>query len=63
VRALTFVNLVLWVVLFAAWVPYTLAAGWIDPTGVEVRWILTITAGMQIALFGLRAARHRPVLG
>jgi hypothetical protein len=63
VRVLTLVNLVLWVVLFTASIPYTLAAGWMDPTSVEVRWILTITAGMQIALFGLRVARHRPVLG
>ena len=60
---LTYVNLVLWVVLFAASIPYTLAAGWMDPTSVEVRWILTITAGMQVALFGLRKARHRPVFG
>jgi hypothetical protein len=63
VRALTFVNLVLWVVLFAAWVPYTLATGWMDPTGVEVRWILTTTAAMQVGLFGLRKVRRRPVLG
>ncbi|HUE67158.1 MAG TPA: hypothetical protein VMP38_03175 [Candidatus Acidoferrum sp.] len=62
-RGLTIVNLALWVVLAGAWIPYTLAAGWMDPTSVEVRWILTLTAGMQIALFGLRAARRRPVLG
>lgn len=62
-RALTIVNLVLWVILLVAWMPYTLAAGWMDPTSVEVRWILTITAGLQVALFGLRMARHRPVLG
>jgi hypothetical protein len=63
VRALTIVNLVLWVILLVAWTPYTLAVGWMDPTSIEVRWILTITAGLQIALFGLRMARHRPVLG
>jgi hypothetical protein len=63
VRALTIVNLVLWVFLLVAWMPYTLAAGWVDPTSVEVRWILTITAILQVALFGLRAARRRPVLG
>jgi hypothetical protein len=63
VRALTFVNLVLWLVLFGAWIPYTLAAGWMDPTSVEVRWILTMTAGMQLGLFELRRAMHRPVLG
>ena len=62
-RLLTIVNLGLWVLLFAAWIPYTLALGPMDATSVEVRWILTITAGMQIALFGLRLARHRPVLG
>jgi hypothetical protein len=63
VRALTIVNLVLWVFLLVAWMPYTLAAGWVVPTSVEVRWILTITAGLQVALFGMRAARRRPVLG
>ena len=62
-RALTVVNLVLWGVLLAAWTPYTLAVGWIDPTSVQVRWILTITAGLQLALFTLRVARRRPVLG
>ena len=62
-RALTIVNLALWVILFGAWFPYTLAAGWMDPTSVEVRWILTVTAGLQIALFALRVARQRPVLG
>lgn len=62
-RALTIVNLVLWVFLLVAWMPYALAAGWADPTSVEVRWILTITAGLQVALFGMRAARRRPVLG
>jgi hypothetical protein len=63
VRALTIVNLVLWLLLFGAWTPYTLAVGWMDPTSIDVRWILTITAALQIALFGLRVARHRPVLG
>lgn len=62
-RALTIVNLALWVVLFGAWIPYTLEAGWMDPTSVEVRWILTVTAALQIALFALRRARQRPVLG
>ena len=62
-RALTIVNLALWVILFGAWFPYMLAAGWMDPTSVEVRWILTVTAGLQIALFALRVARQRRVLG
>lgn len=62
-RALTVVNLLLWAVLFVGWVPYTLMAGAMDPTSVEVRWILSITAGLQLALFGLRIARRRPVLG
>lgn len=60
---LTIVNLGLWVVLFGAWMPYTLAIGWMDPTSVEVRWILTVTAALQITLFGLRVARRRPALG
>ncbi|HKC18515.1 MAG TPA: hypothetical protein VKE27_02695 [Candidatus Dormibacteraeota bacterium] len=62
-RLLTIVNLLLWAVLFVAWVPYTLAVGWMDPASVEVRWILSITAGLQLALFGLRITRRRPVLG
>lgn len=62
-RALTVVNLLLWAVLFVAWAPYTALLGWADPASVEVRWILTATAGMQLLLFGLRMARHRPVLG
>jgi hypothetical protein len=63
VRALTVVNLLLWAVLFVAWAPYTAALGWADPVSVEVRWILTMTAGMQLVLIGLRMARRRPVLG
>ena len=62
-RALTAINLILWAVLFSGWVPYTLMAGPMDPTSVEVRWILCATALLQLALFGLRMARHRPVLG
>jgi hypothetical protein len=62
-RLLTIVNLALWAVLFVAWIPYTLAVGWMDPASVEVRWILSITAGLQLAVFGLRIRRHRPVLG
>jgi hypothetical protein len=63
VRAITVVNLVLWTILFGAWIPYTLAAGWSDPISIQVRWILTVTAGLQMALFALRVSRHRPVLG
>jgi hypothetical protein len=63
VRALTIVNLVLWMLLFGAGIPYTLAVGWMDPTSIDVRRILTVTAGLQIALFSLRVAGHRPVLG
>ena len=62
-RVLTIVNLVLWAILLVAWTPYTLAVGWSDPTSVQVRWILSITAGLQLGLLGLRVARHRPVLG
>ncbi|HET9782483.1 MAG TPA: hypothetical protein VFR33_11985 [Candidatus Dormibacteraeota bacterium] len=62
-RALTVVNLVLWVVLFIGWVAYTLLVGPMDPAVNEVRWILGVTACLQLALFGLRIARHRPVLG
>ena len=63
VRLLTVVNLILWAALFVAWAPYSAAVGWTDPVSVEVRWILAVTAGLQMALFGLRVARRRPVLG
>lgn len=62
-RLLTFVNLILWAVLFVAWVPYTTAVGWSDPASIEVRWILAATAGLQMSLFAFRVARRRPVLG
>lgn len=62
-RALTVVNLLLWTVLFVVWAPYAVAVGGLDPTAVEVRWILAVTAGLQLLLFGLRIARRRPVLG
>jgi hypothetical protein len=62
-RGLTVVNLLLWAVLFVAWAPYTAAFGWADPVSVEVRWILTLTAGLQLLLIGFRMARRRPVLG
>jgi hypothetical protein len=62
-RVLTIVNLALWIVLFVGWIPYTSLVGWADPTSVEVRWILTVTAFLQVALFGLRIQRRRPVLG
>jgi hypothetical protein len=62
-RALTIVNLILWVALFLAWMPYTALVGWADPASVEVRWILAVTACLQAFLFGLRIRRRRPVLG
>lgn len=62
-RVLTIVNLVLWGVLFVAWVPYTSIVGWADPASVEVRWILAVTAFLQVALFAFRIQRRRPVLG
>ena len=62
-RALTIVNLALWAVLFIAWVPYTTAAGIADPTSVEVRSILMVTAGLMGLLAVVRIRRGRPVLG
>ena len=62
-RALTIVNLVLWVLLFLASIPYTALAGWSDPVSVEVRWILAVSAALLAVLFTLRIRRHRPVLG
>ncbi len=62
-RALTNVNLVLWALLYFAWRPYTALVGWADPASVEVRWILAVTAFLQVVLFGFRIRRRRPVLG
>jgi len=62
-RVLTIVNGFLWTLLFVAWVPYTTTFGWSDPASIEVRWILAITAGLQLMLFALRLRRHAPVLG
>jgi membrane associated rhomboid family serine protease len=62
-RALTIVNLSLWVVLFLAWIPYTALVGFTDQVSGEVRWILTISAFLMALLFALRVHRRRPVLG
>ena len=62
-RALTILNLSLWVVLFLGWIPYTALVGFADPISSEVRWILTVTAFLMAALFALRVRRKRPVLG
>jgi hypothetical protein len=63
VRALTIVNLCLWVVLFLAWMPYTAMVGFSDPVSVEVRWILALSAFLLAVLFALRIRSKRPVLG
>jgi hypothetical protein len=62
-RALTIVNLVLWAVLFVAWIPYTAVAGMSDPVSVEVRTILAVTALLMGLLAVVRIRRGRPVLG
>jgi hypothetical protein len=62
-RALTIVNLVLWMVLFVAWIPYTAATGMSDPVSVEVRTILASTALLMGLLALVRIRRGRPVLG
>jgi hypothetical protein len=62
-RALTIVNLVLWTVLFVAWIPYTAVAGMGDPVSVEVRTILAATAVLMGMLALVRVRRGRPVLG
>jgi len=63
VRVLTVVNLVMWVVLFAAWIPYTAAVGPADPISVEVRSILAATAVLMGLLAVVRIRRRRPILG
>ncbi len=62
-RALTIVNLVLWMVLLVAWIPYTAVAGATDPISVEVRTILAATALLMGLLAVVRIRRGRPVLG
>jgi hypothetical protein len=62
-RVFTFINLGLWVILFLAWVPYTIAVGISDPVSTEVRWILVSTWVMMMVLALLRIRRGRPVLG
>ncbi len=62
-RALTIVNLVLWIVLFVAWIPYTAVAGMSDPFSVEVRTILAVTALLMGLLALVRIRGGRPVLG
>ena len=62
-RVLTILNLVLWVALLAAWVPYTAVVGIGDPISEEVRWILFVTATLMGLLAVVRMRRGRPVLG
>jgi hypothetical protein len=62
-RALTIINLVLWMVLFVASIPYTAVAGPGDPVSVEVRTILAVTALLMGLLALVRIRRGRPVLG
>jgi hypothetical protein len=62
-RALTIVNLSLWLALFLAWIPYTALVGFADPVSIEVRWILAVTAGLITLLVSFRIWRRRPVLG
>ena len=62
-RVLTIVNLVLWAVLFVAWIPYTMEAGMADPISSEVTWILAVSAVLMGVLALVRIRNHRPVLG
>jgi hypothetical protein len=61
--ALTILNLVLWMVLFVAWIPYAAVAGPSDSVSVEVRTILAVTALLMGLLALVRIRRGRPVLG
>jgi len=63
VRVITIVNLCLWALLCIGWAPYTALVGLNDPVSVEVRWILAVTAGLQLLLAGVRLRARRPVLG
>jgi hypothetical protein len=62
-RVFTIVNIAMWVVLFLAWIPYTMAVGFSDPVSTEVRWILASTWVLMMLLALLRVRRGRPVLG
>jgi hypothetical protein len=62
-RIISIVNLCLWAVLFIGWAPYSMLLGFNDPVSVEIRWILAITAALQLLLVGFRMKSGRPVLG
>ena len=62
-RVLTIINLVLWTVLFVAWLPYAAVAGIADSTSLDVLWILVVTAGLLLLLGWLRIRGNRPILG
>ena len=62
-RVMTIVNLSLWAVLLAAWIPYTIAVGPADPVSTEVRGILVVSLLLLMFLGLVRMRRHSPVLG
>jgi len=62
-RYFSLLNLCLWCVLFAAWMPYLAMVGFGDRVSVEVLLILGVTAGLQLLLVGMRARARRPLLG
>jgi hypothetical protein len=62
-RAMTIINLSLWAVLFAAWIPYTIAVGPADSVSTEVRGILVVSLLLMLLLGFVRLRRQRPVLG
>jgi hypothetical protein len=62
-RYFSLLNLCLWSVLFAAWIPYLALTGFGDRVSVEVLWILAVTGALQLLLVGIRARARRPLLG
>jgi hypothetical protein len=59
VRILFGLNLVLWCVLFFAWVPYVGMKSVGDPVSVQVGWILAVTAVLLAVQGAIRWRRYR----
>lgn len=62
-RVFSIVNLVLWVALFLAWIPYLALMGFGDPMSQQILLILAVTAGLMFFLAVYRLRGGRRILG
>lgn len=62
-RVFSIANLVLWAVLFGAWLPYVGRTGLGDPASADVLVILGVTAGLMVFLAIYRLSGRRHILG